>query len=131
MDIPGLKNLRLLAVQPLVLLPTAGIDMAHEKEYFMEFTFDSGSVLNVHIRKSQYDDYLRFMTQQGTAVEQRVVASSGMPSSLEHVKPLTGVPIPVTGPVNIEAELRKVVAAEAGDQNINPVDPVLPPKSEP
>lgn len=108
MSIPGLKNLRLLAVQPVALLPYGGVNMEQGKQYFMELTLDSGFIMNVPVTKKIHDEYLLRMKEQGTPIEQRVSAREEMPTLTNPTAPKERY-VPVTGPVDIEAELRKAV----------------------
>jgi hypothetical protein len=119
-NIVGLRDLRLLAIQPVALLPFGGMDTGHRRQHFIELTFDSGVVMNVPITQKIHDEYLQRMREQGTSVEQGVSARREMPPLTTPTAPKEH-PVRVDGPVDLEAEIRKALSLEPEEKNMDRV----------
>jgi hypothetical protein len=116
MDIPGIRDLRLLAQQPVALLPGRGVDISSQKTHFLELTFLDKSVTNIPITASAHDTILERLRQQGVPVQQRVSArgSVALPNILGVATQESFLPLDhQLSPGTVEKALRE--AAAAGD----------------
>lgn len=126
MDIPGIKQLRLIQQQPIALMPGGGMNATLSKSFFIEVTFENDAILNVPVSKLVYDAYLDRLREQGLAVEQRVSARSSVASPTDREAPqesFLAVDRPVTAG-EVEEALRGAVARERG--GAGPTIPATP-----
>lgn len=108
MNIPGLKTLRLLAQQPVALLPRTGMNITMPQVHALELTFDDGSVVNVPVPEGLYRVVLARLHAQGVGIEQQVSARAQLASPGETAPALEHL-LPVDRPLRheeIEAALR-------------------------
>jgi hypothetical protein len=94
MDIPGFKSLRLIAQQPVALLPRGGLNTDQDKHYLIELMLENGVIMNVPITRRIHDSLLQHLTEQGTAIQQRMSARPSItpagvsPAPPEHFLPM-------------------------------------------
>lgn len=124
MDIPGLKNIRLLAQQPAGLMVRGGMNLDLPKQYFMELELEKGAVINIPISKQVHDDYVRLMAQQGTAIEQRVSARPGMAKPGETAPPYENY-IPVNATTKEAEEALRDSVERSGSNYVTGGSPLL------
>jgi hypothetical protein len=126
MYIHGIKEFRLLAQQPVALLPGRGVDVSSEQRHFLEVTFENNAVLNIPITKSAHDVWIAALREQGVSIEQRVSArgSVALPAVLGVATQETF--IPVGRPMDPEAVEKALRAAAAAEEEASPTSLTIP-----
>jgi hypothetical protein len=118
-DIPGFKNIRLMAQQPVAigemsLMKAIGFSQQLDKRYTLEVTFETDLVVNVPLDVRLYSLILDELKRQpGVGLEQRMVARSAIASAgAEKAAPREeGLPLDATGEQVYDA-LRAVAQQE-------------------
>lgn len=108
-DIPGFKDIRLLAQKPIPIAPVAagfGRPPPGAMIYTMEVSFEDGSVINVPLTQGLHDKLReRMATQPGVGLEERMAARGAVVLSGEQKKPVREqlLPLDASGQQIVEA----------------------------